>query len=205
MSDEFQAFRTAPWGLTDERSWSVRRAHIFSQPAGEVNRVVRRLRTETSEHIPWIDPFCGGEDARVLFVAKRPGPLGAMASDFLSLANADQTAKNTITAMRYAGLKYADMVFWNAVPWSGPRTELITRSMLERGEAMLRLLLTVLPRLGTVILAGESAHAMGEVVSRRPNLRVFRCAHTSPLAWNRTRHQQGILAAFHGAAQAADP
>lgn len=197
---------TEPWTRTDPGAWNLRKGRRFDPRCEPLNRLAEQLQSETGAHVPWLDPFCGGVDAPVLLVLKRPGPKGAMATDFLSLANTDQTAMNTITAMREAGLACSDLVFWNAIPWSGAREERITPAMRQRGEAMLGRLLPLLPRPRAVLLVGGDAHPLGATVERwRPGVRAIACAHTSPLAWNRVRHREGILAAFRTAAALAEP
>jgi hypothetical protein len=203
MPDTFRALATTPWAMTDAHSWQLRMENRFNPGCGKVNRLVEQLRAETSVDFPWVDPFCGGVDAQLLLVLKRPGPLGAMATRFLSLANTDQTAKNTIAAVQQAGLAYGDLLFWNAIPWSGPRDEKLTPAMRQRGEAMLGRLLRVLPRLRAVLLLGGDAHPLRSAIERwRSEISVIACAHTSPLAWNQARHREGILAAFRAAAAA---
>ena len=200
------ALTTEPWTQTDQGAWKVREEHRFGPRCGKVNRLVEQLQAETGEGVPWVDPFCGGVDAPLLIVLKRPGALGAAATRFLSLANTDQTARNTIAAMQQAGLAYGDLLFWNAIPWSGPRDEKFTPAMRQRGETMLGRLLPLLPRLRAVLLLGGDAHPLRSAIERwRPEVRVIACAHTSPLAWNQVRHREGILAAFRAAAALAKP
>jgi uracil-DNA glycosylase len=129
-----------------------------------------------------------------------------MATGFHSLANADRTAKNTFAAMQQAGLGYSDLVFWNAIPWSGARKVPITPAMRQRGEAMLGRLMPLLPRLRAVLLLGGEAHRLRPAIEGwRPRVRVITCAHTSPLAWNHAHHREGVLAAFCLAAAVAKP
>jgi hypothetical protein len=189
--------------MTNTRSWRLREEHKFAPGCQRVNRLVEQLQAETGKDIPWVDPFCGGDGAPLLLVLKRPGAVGAASTRFLSLANTDQTAKNTIAAIQQAGLTYRDLIFWNAIPWSGPRDEKLTPAMRQHGEAMLGRLLRLLPRLRAVLLLGGDAHLLRSSIERwRPEVSVIACAHTSPLAWNQVRHREGILAAFRAAAAA---
>lgn len=191
-----------PWQATHAQAWDIRLSERFQGPAGEVNRFVEKLQTELSQHVPWIDPFCGGADATVLLVLKRPGPRGAMASQFLSLANDDRTAKNTIESMLKAGLRYTDLTFWNVVPWGGPREEVLTRTMRASGEEILLRMLPLLKNLRAVLLMGNEAHHFQTLFLGRSDVRVSCSPHTSPLVWNRAEKRRTILEAFQSVAQA---
>jgi len=188
------------WQLRDDRSWQFRLDHVHDPRIGPINRLVESLRVETEWDIPWVDPFCGGIAAKILLVLKRPGPAGATSANFLSLADADHTARNTVVAMQQAGLRYEDLVFWNAIPWPGPRGEKITAAMRREGAPMFRRLLPLLVRLQVVILIGKDAHYLRPVAAQIAALHIIECPHTSPLAWNQKNHRDRIMAAFREAA-----
>ena len=80
--------------------------------------IVERIRSERqfSREVPGFDPQNGNETARFLFVLEAPGPK-AVASGYISLDNADQTAKNFRTQFADAGVRPADIALWNVVPW----------------------------------------------------------------------------------------
>jgi len=201
-------FETSPWKCRDEASWKVRESHIWDSRVASLNKLVHDLRRDTRSHVPWIDPFCGGSEAQVLAVLLRPGPLGAMATNFLSLANNDATARNMVEVLARAGISYSKLVFWNAIPWSGDRKERITRDMLERGSSMLERLLPLLPHLRCVILVGGEARRVGKLVTWAPTVHVVECAHPGPFVWNQHRYRarkQGIFDAFRAAAALLSP
>jgi hypothetical protein len=127
-----------------------------------------------------------------------------MASDFLSLANDDATARNTIEVITHAGLKYQDLVFWNAIPWSGPRDEKISQDMISRGASMLNRLLPLLPCLKAVVLVGGEAQRLKNLIKWSGKIRVFECAHPGPFVWNQHRyrnHKMSIFSTFQAAAE----
>ena len=204
--EDTKVFEENPWERTDEASWRFRESHVGLPRVAPLNKLVEALRQETDSHVPWIDPFCGGVEARILLVLLRPGPRGAIASNFLSLANSDATAKNTVQVLTKVGIGYREITFWNAIPWSGPREENITSAMLERGAGMLARLLPLLPPLKAVILIGGEAHRLEPLMPNEPAIHVFKCAHPGPFVWNQHRYRaqkQGIFDAFRAAATVA--
>lgn len=201
-------FRDTPWLRVDAAAWETRRANLHHPRVGRLNALVEDLRTETNECVPWIDPFCGGEDAPVLVVLLRPGPKGAMETDFLCLANPDDTARNRITVMQAASLSYRDTCPWNAIPWPGRRDERISADMLARGAAMLQRLLPLMRRLRAVVLVGGVAGKLNSKVNWPPGACVLTCAHPGPFVWNQLRyrrHRDGIFDTFAKAARSARP
>ncbi len=204
MSDE--EFRKRPWLRADSRSWETRKANIRHPRVANLNAYVERISLDLGEHVPWIDPFCGGEDATVLVVQLRPGPKGAMETNFLSLANPDKAALNAITVMETAGLGYEVICPWNIVPWGGPREEKITAAMREKGEAILQELLPLFPSLKVVLLVGEEASKAKSRMQWPGHLTVLTCAHPGPIVWNQFRYRtkrQGIFDAYSKASTLA--
>lgn len=202
-TENLDVFETSPWKCADGASWKIRESHIWDSRVASLNKLVQDLRRETRSHVPWIDPFCGGGEAQILVVLLRPGPLGAMATNFLSLANNDATARNTADVLAQARVSYRKLVFWNAIPWSGERKEEITSDMLARGSSMLERLLPLLSHLRCVILAGGEAKRVRNLVTWPRAVHVIECAHPGPFVWNQHRYRarkQEILEAFRAAA-----
>jgi uracil-DNA glycosylase len=200
---DISIFEETPWNRNDEASWTFRESRVGLARIASLTTLIEALRKETNRHVPWIDPFCGGIEAKILLVLLRPGPRGAMASNFLSLANSDATAKNMVQVVTEAGIRYRELTFWNAIPWSGPREEKITSAMLERGAGMLARLIPLLPTLKAVILIGREAQRLEPSMPNEPSIQVFRCAHPGPFVWNQHRYRplkQGIFDAFRSAA-----
>jgi hypothetical protein len=203
VRDDVGVFEESPWKRTDEASWKFREDNLWGPRIAPLSKLVDALRRETGGHVPWIDPFCAGIEAQILAVLLRPGPLGAMATNFLSLANQDQTAKNTIEVLTQANISYRQLLFWNAIPWSGQREEKITSAMIQRGASMFDRLLQLLPVLRCVILVGGDAQRIETFVNWPPAVRPLKCAHPGPFVWNqhRYRHQkQQIFEVFRDAA-----
>jgi hypothetical protein len=200
---DINIFEETPWKRSDNASWRFRESQAGSPRVAPLNALCETLRNETNSHVPWIDPFCGGIQAKILLVLLRPGPRGAMDSNFLSLANADATAQNTIQVLAEVGIAYREITFWNAIPWAGPREEKITSAMLERGAGMLARLLQLLPMLKATILIGRDAQRLEPLIPNNRAIKILKCAHPGPIVWNQHRYEplkQGIFDAFRGAA-----
>jgi hypothetical protein len=193
-----------PWKYAGEADWRCRVSQLYAPNVKALNELVDAIRQETRAHVPWVDPFCGGVDAKLLLVFLRPGPRGAMATNFLSLANGDETARNTITLLQEAGLKYSDVTFWNAVPWSGPREEPISTGMLQHGGLFLRRMLEHLASLRAIMLIGEMAKRLRQHVPQS-GAEIITCAHPGPIVWRQHRYRdkrEQMAAAFQRAAEA---
>jgi hypothetical protein len=86
-----------------------------------VNALVDELMVSPGQAgVPYFAPIYGGVDARVLFVARDPGPktqseLGG--SGFLSLENDDASAERFATLLDDAGIPVGETLPWNAYPW----------------------------------------------------------------------------------------
>lgn len=137
--------------------------------------------------IPYFDPWDGGVDAEALFLLEAPGAK-AVASGFISRNNPDETAKNMFELGVEAGIDRKRTVLWNVVPWyigSGKKIRAATPQDLEAGLQPLPRLLALLPRLRTVVFLGRKAErAAADIASLRPDLKLFICAHPSPLYVN---------------------
>ena len=137
--------------------------------------------------IPYFDPWDGGVDAEVLFLLEAPGAK-AVASGFISRNNPDETAKNMFELGVEAGIDRKHTVLWNVVPWyigTGTKIRAATPLDLEAGLQPLPRLLALLPKLRAFVLLGRKAErAAVAITSVRPGLKLFICAHPSPLYIN---------------------
>jgi uracil-DNA glycosylase len=118
--------------------------------------------------VPYVAPIYGGVDARVLFIARDPGPKtqGALGgSGFLSLENDDASAERFATLLDEAGIPVGETLPWNAYPWYINRKP--TAAQLEAGVEPLARLLSLLPKLGVVVLLGGSAQDGWSRLARR--------------------------------------
>lgn len=138
---------------------------------------VAALRATLPGFVPDMDPLDGGTTARVLLLLEKPGP-GAARSGFVSRDNVGPTSAAIAAFLAQAGLPRRDTILWNAAPaWNG--TTRVTGPEVTAGLAHLAMLLSLLPRLETVILVGARA-ARAEGALRGTGLRLLRSAHPSP-------------------------
>jgi hypothetical protein len=113
-------------------------------------------------YLPHFDPAEAGVDARCLLLMEAPGPMtnsnaGLPGSGFISADNDDPTAANVWTARDAAGL-HDGVLHWNIVPWYlGVASRKPSKAELTAGGQAARELLSLLPRVSVVILAGEYA------------------------------------------------
>jgi hypothetical protein len=139
--------------------------------------------------VPYVAPIYGGVDARVLFVARDPGPKTQGdhgGSGFLSLENDDGSAERFATLLDEAGIPVMETLPWNAYPWYINREP--RAAELEDGVEPLARLLGLLPRLRVVVLLGGSAQDGWRRLERRhpglvSGLEVVRTYHTSSQAF----------------------
>lgn len=154
-----------------------------------LTRFVDELRVSAGPDagIPYFDPWDGGVDAEVLFLLEAPGAK-AIASGFISRNNPDETAKNMFELGVEAGIGRKQSALWNVVPWyigTGTKIRAATPRDLEEGLQPLPRLLALLPKLRAVVLLGKKAEkAVATITSVRPDLKLFLCAHPSPLYVN---------------------
>lgn len=100
-----------------QQQWDGRRApHI-----GPINSLVDELMASPGRAgVPYVAPVYGGVDARVLFVARDPGPMTQPelgGSGFLSLENDDASAERFAILLDDAGIPVGETLPWNAYPW----------------------------------------------------------------------------------------
>lgn len=166
------------------RMLQLKESHI-----SPLTRFVDELRVSAGPDagIPYFDPWDGGVDAKVLFLLEAPGAK-AVASGFISRNNPDETAKNMFELGVEAGIDRKQTALWNVVPWyigTGTKIRAATPQDLEEGLQPLPRLLALLPKLQAVILLGKKAEkAAATIASVRPDLKLFLCAHPSPLYVN---------------------
>jgi hypothetical protein len=134
-----------------------------------VNALVDELGAASGQAgVPYVAPIYGGVDARVLFVARDPGPktqAGLGGSGFLSLENDDASAERFATLLDAAGIPVAEALPWNAYPWYINRQP--RAAELEDGVEPLCRLLSLLHRLRAVVLLGASARDGWRRLERR--------------------------------------
>jgi uracil-DNA glycosylase len=166
-----------------------RRRELYEPHIAPLTRFVESLRVRVGPEaaIPYFDPWDGGVRAEVLYLLEAPGAK-AVASGFISRNNPDETARNFFEMNAEAGIPRDRTVTWNIVPWyigSATRIRAANRTDISLGIECLTELLPLLPELRAVVLLGHKAEAAAEPIARlRPDLRLFRSPHPSPLYVN---------------------
>jgi len=150
----------------------------------------------TSISIPYFDPWDGGIDAECLFLFEAPGG-NAVKSDFISRNNNDQTAENFFNFNVEAGLSRERTVSWNIVPWyigSQAKIRPATKKDIEVAVQHLLRLFDLLPKLRAVVLHGLKAQQAEGYLSRpKPDLKIFKLPHPSPLFVNNKTGNKDII------------
>jgi uracil-DNA glycosylase len=177
----------------DERLSQVDEVHV-----APLNEFVRQLRERlgTQAAIPYFDPWDGGVDANVLFLLEAPGPK-AKNSQFVSMNNPDETAKNFFEISHEAGINRKNIVTWNAVPWyigTGKKIRPANSADIANGSESIAELLALLPRLKAIVLVGLKAQRVEQRIrSIEPHLQLFHSPHPSPMFVNRKPENRGLL------------
>lgn len=192
--------------LSDPAARAARHAQLVEPHVAPLTAYVAALRSEAGPDaaIPDFDPWDGGATAELLYLLEAPGAK-AVLSGFISRNNPDETAKNFFELNRAAGIPRERTVSWNIVPWyigTGARIRAAGRSDIEAGLPALTRLLALLPKLKAVVLVGRKAERAADLVSRlRPQVRLFRSPHPSPLFINNARgNRDRILSVLREAA-----
>ncbi|MFF8536985.1 uracil-DNA glycosylase [Streptomyces sp. NPDC015532] len=123
-----------------------------------VNEMVDALREpEGRGWMPYVAPWHGGAEARVLSILRDPGPktLDGTGSGFLCVENDDPTAELQAQIFEEAGIAPHDVTPWNAYPWYINRAP--KAAELQAGAKVLEQLLGLMPRAEVVLLQGNEA------------------------------------------------
>lgn len=160
-----------------------RKGMIHDPHIAPLSEFVAKLRRANPDwEFPEFDPLDGGVTAEVLFLFEKPGPMtsaGGRGSGFISRDNDDPTAETTFSFMNQAKLPRRCTVIWNIVPgWNGSRT--IKSAEVRAGIDSLKVLLSLLPNLHTIVLVGRKAQRAMHLVAGI-GVRVLASPHPSPL------------------------
>ncbi|MCQ9179259.1 uracil-DNA glycosylase [Streptomyces sp. IBSBF 2953] len=123
-----------------------------------INEMVDTLRQpEGRGWMPYVAPWHGGAEARVLSILRDPGPktLDGTGSGFLCVENDDPTAELQAQIFERAGIAPHDVTPWNAYPWYINRSP--KAAELQAGAEVLKQLLGVMPKAEVVLLQGNEA------------------------------------------------
>jgi hypothetical protein len=149
-------------------------ARVASGPTGPINALVDRLHAaRPGSFIPYVDPDCGGIDARILMLFQDPGPrAGAHGSGMLSNSNDDPSAETVWHLFDETKIAWRDATPWNSVPWyTGGRNSEGDRSA---GINALEELVGILRRTQVVVtFGGVAASSWGRAIRAVPALERF--------------------------------
>ncbi|WP_447767387.1 uracil-DNA glycosylase [Pseudomonas kilonensis] len=163
---------------------AMRRRMLHEPHIAPLTAYVESLR---AKHPDWefqdFDPMDGGVNADMLFLLEKPGPMTSpqakrKGSGFISRNNDDSTAEALFTFFEQAKIDRKRMVLWNVIPgWNG--TIKIKAGERRAGVEELAGLLTLLPKLKTVVLVGRQAGKAAKLMQSM-NVNIFTSAHPSP-------------------------
>jgi uracil-DNA glycosylase len=163
-----------------------RKAMLELPHVAPLTRFVEELRQSLgrSDSVPYFDPVSGGVEARVLFLARDPGP-ATMRSGIISINNDDPSAKTMWELQRKVGLARSDSNYWNTVPWilEHPTKQKVGGTPEMRGPTLAEIrdariwfdrLISLLPRLRVVVCLGRDAQrGFREFAASQPDYRRF--------------------------------
>lgn len=180
------------WSMSDAAHRKAQRQRLYEDHIAPITRFVDRLRLRHGDGVPYVDPDCGGTEAKLLFVLRRPGPRAAE-TQFLSGGNPDQTARNHLNALAEIGVPYDATMMWNIVPWYGPVGDPFGTGDLELGTKYLSELLAILPQVRSVLFVGRDAQNAIPAVALPKGVRSFCSPHPSPQNLNTNPAQRKLM------------
>jgi hypothetical protein len=175
----------APRSLASEAARRERLTALNQPHVAPLPQFVHALRDRDDREYPYFDPADGGVDATILFLLEKPGPMTVptgkglrQGSGFISRDNDDPTAEASFRFYLEAGVDRRRSVVWNVIPgWNG--TIKVTPAELRAGVADLGELLSLLPRLRTIVLVGRRAARAEPLIRDLGDYAVFHSAHPS--------------------------
>lgn len=187
-----------PKSLRSSEARAQRLAALDDRHVAPLSDYVRGLRARMGAEygIPYFDPLDGGTRADCLFLLEAPGPK-AIASQFISRDNPDETAKNFFLLSQEAGIDRRRTVLWNVVPWyigTGKKIRPANSRDLGAAAPALAELAALLPALHSIVLLGNKAStAKPSITELRPKAQVFCLPHPSPMFVNRRPGNRAFL------------
>lgn len=187
-----------PKSLRSSEARAQRLAALDDRHVAPLSDYVRSLRVRMGAEygIPYFDPLDGGTRADCLFLLEAPGPK-AVASQFISRDNPDETAKNVFLLSQEAGIDRRRTVLWNVVPWyigTGKKIRPANSRDLGAAAPALAELAALLPALHSIVLLGNKAStAKSSIAELLPKARVFCLPHPSPMFVNRRPGNRAFL------------
>lgn len=187
----------APRSFRNQEIVATRRRMLHGPHIAPLTSYVESLRVK---HPDWefqdFDPMDGGVDADMLFLLEKPGPMTSpqskrKGSGLISRNNDDPTAEAIFTFMLQAGISRNRVALWNIIPgWNG--TLKISADERRAGVEELAELLTLLPKLRTVVLVGRQAGRAAKLMQAM-NVKIFMSAHPSPKVRNMNRAMWDLI------------
>ncbi|MGZ8178890.1 hypothetical protein ACXVUM_13255 [Williamsia sp. SKLECPSW1] len=184
------------------RNVEARLACRYDGEVGQLNRWVDRVRRNTGESIPYLDPVAATNGVQILMLFQDPSGPADNESGFISKHNNDPTAANYYDATERAGVPYEISLNWNVVPWwstNNPQHPGRTAGK-EAPRAAPYLaeflgLLAMPPRV--IVLSGIKAqHAWDRLGARAiadvtVGAHILRCPHPGPMSFNAANKTDG--------------
>jgi hypothetical protein len=180
---------------------AARMSERYAGTVGELNSWVDALRETEGESVPYFDPRAASDGAKILMLLQDPSGAADGESGFISLHNNDQTAHNVYKLCLKSGLRYADYLPWNVIPWWVKNPAKGNRSLkaeAPRARPHLEHVVDLLPRdLAAVLVMGKSETwpawqaAMGLRTRSFRGAEVIFTAHPGPLAINQMNKDTG--------------
>ena len=176
--------------VREARVSAIHLAHV-----DPLNQYVKGLRQSSKLEVPYFDPADGGMLATLLILLEKPGPMTSIlgrreGSGFISRDNDDPTAEHAFNFWRETGLPRQRVCMWNVIPsWNG--TKKFTVEERRKGVSELEHLLSLMPSVRTIVLAGNSAQSAKEAIKSLGDIEVFESVHPSMLAKNGCHSREG--------------
>ena len=153
--------------------------HSFDTHMAPLIDFVNRLRHRYPKgYVPHFDANDGGIAAEILFLLEKPGPMTDPkrgGSGLISQDNKDPTACATRNFLEVAGISRKKIALWNTISaWNG--TIKITAEERHHSLEELRELLTMLPKLKSIVLVGRKA----QEIERRLDLSNYKILKSYP-------------------------
>lgn len=165
----------------------------FEPHIAPINGVVQEISRAVGRDVPYVDPDCGGVNAKVLLLLEAPAGAAAHGSRMLSADNDDGTAANVWRAYQHSGLHRSWGMHWNAVPWYlgvPGKIRAATTTDVNEGRAWLLRLLDLLPDLRVLLTLGNRARDAVTPLAVRVEERgitVLGAPHPSQRLYNSTK------------------
>ncbi|MBL6455520.1 hypothetical protein JMJ55_09315 [Belnapia sp. T6] len=201
----------APRALRDPAVLMRRRALLAARPrhmARLIDYVAGLKARQPDWEVPDLDPASGGEDARILFLFEKPGPMTAhgRGSGFISMHNDDRTAEATYRfALERNRLPLACCLVSNVIPW-WDGTRAISPLQRRLTAPAIVGLLGLLPPLRALVLVGATAQRAWDRsgLPLPDGVGLWRSAHPSPQVYAGYRERWEAIPSCWPTAEALD-